>query len=245
MSDSLQTLIGLLDLTSLNPTDDNIKIQQLCQQAITPLGKVAAVCIYPQFVSEAQAILQGTDVKIATVSNFPEGNQPLAETLIEIEQALKAGADEIDLVMPYQAFLQGEYEAVQNFLATCKSACEQHTLKVILETGALQSPEHIATASQIAIEAGADFLKTSTGKLHEGATLKAAEEMLRVIRTSDSEVGFKAAGGIRTIEQAQAYITLAQDLLGEDWVEPYHFRLGTSQLLNEILQGNAQFQYPD
>lgn len=235
-----QEIISYIDLTSLNETDDESTIEQLCKKAKTPLGHVAAVCVYPKFVSLAVALLRDTHIRVATVCNFPHGTQSLPQTRDEILEAIEDGAHEIDVVMPYIAYLQGEILFTQNFIASCKSTCDQKALlKVILETGALKDREIIAAASFDAINGGADFIKTSTGKYPVGATPRAAEIMLKAIHASEYDVGFKAAGGIRTIEQAQTYIQLAKTIMGADWITPAVFRIGASQLLSELLKNSS------
>lgn len=232
-----EQIMALLDLTSLNDSDTEATVIQLCQKAVNRLGSVAAVCVYPRFVKlvQQQLLLLDPRIHIATVSNFPAGTQSLSDTLNEINAAIADGADEIDVVMPYETFLQGDKKYVSDFIANCKSNCDQQTLKVILETGVLATPELIAEASHLAIDAGADFIKTSTGKSTIGATLEAAEAMLRVIHTSEYEVGFKAAGGVRTVEQAQSYIDSARRIMGAEWISPQTFRLGASQLVDNLL----------
>ena len=230
-----EKIMALLDLTSLNATDTEATIIQLCQKAVNPLGSVAAVCIYPRFVKLARQQLADPRIHVATVSNFPKGTQSLSDTLNEINTAIADGADEIDVVMPYSAFLQGDKKYVRDFIAACKSNCDQQTLKVILETGVLTTPELIAEASHLAIDGGADFIKTSTGKQSIGATLEAASVMLHRIRSSEYEVGFKAAGGVRSVEQAQSYINLASHIMGSDWISPQTFRIGASQLVDHLL----------
>lgn len=245
--DLTKKIISLIDLTSLNDTDDEIVIDKLCSKAITPLGPVAAVCVYPQFVRQAKTKLLNTAVKVATVANFPRGNATQSMVLAEIERAVTEGADEVDVVIPYQAYLVNRAESVQGFLHACKQACRSAKLKVILETGVLQSVELIEQASQAAIQAGADFLKTSTGKVAVGATLEAAATMLLAIKNSRAEgrsVGFKASGGIRTPEQAASYIKLAELILGENWISPATFRFGASGLLDALLnQSQANSAY--
>jgi deoxyribose-phosphate aldolase len=231
-----QAILSFIDLTSLNDNDNETAIERLCQQARTPLGNVAAVCVYPQFVALAADLLQNSSIRVATVSNFPHGTQSLSQTLDEIAQAIEDGAHEIDVVMPYTAYLLGEIQYVQRFIAACKSSCDQKAaLKVILETGVLKDKGIIAAACQDAIDAGADFIKTSTGKCPVGATPRAAEIMLKVIHATEYEVGFKAAGGIQTIEQAQTYLQLASQIMGQDWLSPAVFRIGTSRLLQALL----------
>lgn len=228
-------LIPFLDLTSLNEQDTTKDIATLCAQAVTPAGNVAAVCVYSQFVSLAKQALASTDILIATVANFPHGTQTIQQTLQEIEAELADGADEIDVVIDYQALLAGNKHSVTELVTACKTLCGTHTLKVILETGMLEQLALIDYASKAAIDAGADFLKTSTGKVAVNATLAAADIMLSAIAQYNPRVGFKAAGGIRTPEQAFAYVNLAIDKLGETWLTPEHFRLGASSLLNAIV----------
>ncbi len=218
-------IITFVDLTSLNDNDTDQTIKTLCKKAKTDSGVVAAVCIYPKFVPLAWTLLADTPVKIATVANFPGGKNSLDHTLQEIKQAILDGASEIDVVTPHNA----------DFLKRCKDYCgNKALLKVILETGALNS-EQIEQASIEAIEAGADFLKTSTGKIAIGATADAAEIMLHVIKKSDRKIGFKASGGIKTIEQAQTYIDLFVHTLGKDELTPKRFRLGASSLIDQLL----------
>lgn len=231
-----QKLVSLLDLTRLQEADTPQSIEALCSKALTPSGYVAAVCIYPQFVKLAARLLAGTPVKIATVANFPHGTDALDGVLQTIHLAIQEGAHEIDVVLPYQDYLAGKKSAVRQFIHACKTACGQHVLKVILETGALQKPQIIADASQDVLLAGADFIKTSTGKIAMGATLEAAAVMLQTIKILTPQlphsIGFKAAGGVRTPEQANEYINLASTIMGDEWVQPQHFRLGASSLLH-------------
>lgn len=230
-----QKIFTLLDLTSLNETDQPETIKILCGQATWREVHAAAVCIYPRFVALAKDLLCDSGIKIAAVTNFPEGNQPCEEVVEEISQAIANGADEIDMVMPYQDLLAGKTAEVATFLLRCKAVCgEKIKLKVILETGALQHPHLIAQASEIAIDNGADFLKTSTGKISIGATLKAAEIMLTIIHGSHQKIGFKAAGGIRTIAQASQYLALTEKICGAEWLSPELLRLGASSLAQAL-----------
>lgn len=236
-------IMPLIDLTSLNESDTNKTIEQLCKNAETPLGPVAAICIYPRFVSYANHLLQNTHIKIATVANFPQGDTDLDITLKIIEQSCNEGADEIDVVMPYQAYLSGDHQFAVDYINACKSACSnQAILKVILETGVLQTPDLIIKASNDAINAGADFIKTSTGKITVGATLEAAYFMLQAIHDAQKQgknVGFKAAGGIRTLEQAIPYMYIAKTIMGESWISPDTFRFGASTIIADLLGSPA------
>lgn len=236
--------LSLIDLTSLDDNDTDEVITGLCQKAVTSHGEVAAVCVYSRFVKLAKKCLENTQVNIATVVNFPSGDQKLEAVLQETKQAIADGADEIDLVIPYKEYLAGDTETTSQFVSECKKVCGPNiTLKVILETGALQQPEIITQASIDAIEAGANFLKTSTGKIAVGATIDAAELMLTAIKQSGKLVGFKASGGIRTVEQASQYLQLAGIIMGQDWVTPKTFRFGASSLLQDVLD-NLQLDLP-
>ncbi len=232
---NLQSLVGLIDLTSLNDHDNAETISALCHKALSPFGHVAAVCVYPRFVSQAKKILAAAPVKIATVVNFPEGNAGLDDVLSAIRQAIQDGANEIDVVFPYSDYLRGEKEKALNFIRQCKAtAGEDIVLKVIIETGALVHSAVIAEVSYEVAHAGADFLKTSTGKIAVGATLDAARVMFATIKKIARPIGIKISGGVRTIEQAEQYVGLAQQMMGADWVTPGHFRIGASQLLDAL-----------
>ncbi len=234
-----ERLVSLIDLTSLNDDDDAPRIEALCQRALTPLGNVAAVCVYPRFVALARSTLNqlgAPDIKVATVCNFPAGDASVDQVCAEVQQSLESGADEIDLVYPYRALLAGDTSQGLELIATVADLCEGRALlKVILETGELQDPELIRQASEDAIAAGADFIKTSTGKVNVNATREAADTMLSVIAAHGGSIGLKPAGGIRTLEQALGYLELAQWWLGEEWVTPQHLRLGASGLLDDLL----------
>ncbi|TBU95786.1 deoxyribose-phosphate aldolase [Stutzerimonas kirkiae] len=233
-------VIALLDLTSLNDTDDDARIVQLCHKAMTAVGPVAAVCVFPRFVALARRTLDrigGQGVAVATVCNFPAGTANLPDVLAEIRQALEDGASEIDVVYPYRALLAGDAASGFTLVAACKALCEGRALlKVILETGELNDPVLIRNASQDAIAAGADFIKTSTGKVKVNATAEAAQIMLACIADSDATVGFKPAGGMATLAQALVYLWLAERLLGSQWVGPRHLRFGASSLLDDLLR---------
>lgn len=230
-----RNIVSLIDLTSLNESDTDETIDALCNKAISHAGHVAAVCVYPQFVQQAATLLANSAVRVATVANFPAANDPLETVIESIKQSIKQGADEIDVVFPYRRYLAGDRAGACDFISACKKVCgAEILLKVILETGELKTSAIIADVSQAAISAGADFLKTSTGKVAVGATLEAATVMLQEIKKSDRLVGFKASGGVRTLEQALAYLYLASDIMGSEWITPRSFRFGASQLLDEI-----------
>ncbi|MGE4534462.1 deoxyribose-phosphate aldolase [Halomonas sp.] len=231
--------LALMDLTSLNDDDSDRSIESLCRRARTPAGTPAAVCVYPAFVTTARRTLKALDlegkVRIATVTNFPHGGDDIMAAARESREAVAAGANEVDVVFPYRALLAGDEETGRELVACCHQACGDATLKVILETGELKDPALIRRAAELAIEGGADFLKTSTGKVAVNATLEAAEILLEAIRASGRDVGFKAAGGVRTTEDAQAYLALAERVMGASWITPEHFRFGASGLLDDLL----------
>lgn len=229
------TLIHLLDLTTLNDDDSEYTIEDLCEKARTPYGNVAAVCVWPKFVSLAKKLLHKSDIKVATVVNFPQGENNPAKLKKEIYQALDAGANEIDAVFPYHEFLNKNYAACENFVTSARELCEGKTLKIILETGEIQNALKIAKASQICIDAGADFIKTSTGKSKISATPEAANAILETIKANKNNVGFKASGGIRTIDDAKKYLVLAAKIMGPKWITPANMRIGASSLLNNLI----------
>ncbi len=238
---ALQAL-KLMDLTSLNGDDNDNSIITLCHQAKTPVGNSAAVCIYPRFIPVARKTLneQGTpEIRIATVTNFPHGGDDIGIVLAETRAAITAGADEIDVVFPYRALMAGNSQVGFDLVAACSDLCHQNNrlLKVIIETGELEEEALIRAASGIAIDAGADFIKTSTGKVAVNATPYAAEIMLQVIaeKGQGERVGFKAAGGVRTVADAAVYLKLARDIMGPDWADQHHFRFGASGLLASLL----------
>lgn len=231
-----QLLLNCIDLTSLNDTDAESNITALCHKARTKLGDVASVCVYQRFVPLCKNILQNTPVRIATVSNFPAGGDDIDAVYADIRASIAQGANEIDVVMPWQRLLAGDTDFVAQFIQRCRHACgDAITLKVILETGALPSSDHIRQASLIAIDQGANFIKTSTGKIAIGATLESAKIMLETIKQSGRPCGFKASGGIKTTAIAISYLKLASDMMGADWLSPQHFRIGASSLLDELL----------
>jgi deoxyribose-phosphate aldolase len=228
-------LLTLVDLTSLNDDDDEAVIDRLCERAIGDFGSVAAVCVWPRFVPLCRRRLEDTGVRIAAVANFPDGSGDIHRVKTETADAVAAGADEVDLVFPYRAWLNGDEDAARAVMRAGREVCDGAALKIILETGALASPGNIAAASLAAIEAGANFIKTSTGKTAVSATLPAATVMLCAIKQSGKSVGFKAAGGIRTTAQAIEYLHLADGVMGSGWVSPATFRIGASSLLDDLL----------
>jgi deoxyribose-phosphate aldolase len=239
MSDPLpdaQRILALIDLTDLSDDCRESAVDSLCRRSLTPFGAVAAVCVWPHFVGQAARLLAGTGVKIATVLNFPSGGEDVERAVADCRETLRDGADEIDLVMPYHAFLAGKTALAGDMVeAVAEELNGNHTLKVILETGVIAEPALIARASALAIERGADFLKTSTGKTPVSATLEAAQVMLETIKAAGRPVGFKASGGIRMPAQAAAYLQLADRIMGVDWAKPPTLRFGTSHLLEPLL----------
>lgn len=236
---ALQAL-SMMDLTSLNEDDTEQAIKELCAKQQNNFGHTAAVCIYPQFIKTAKQALadnEATDVKVATVTNFPHGNDDIAVAVKETIEAVEAGADEIDVVFPYRALIAGNEQVGAELVKACKEACQSAgaTLKVIIESGELKTATLIKRASEIAIANGADFIKTSTGKVAVNATLETAEIMLNAIKASGKQVGFKAAGGVRSSEDAKAYIQLAEQIMGADWMTVDTFRFGASGLLGSLL----------
>jgi deoxyribose-phosphate aldolase len=232
-------LLGLIDLTSLNPTDDDASVSALAALASTPAGRVAALCIWPRFISVARECLGSTGVPIAVVANFPGGASDVAAAAAETAAAVADGADEVDVVFPYHAMLAGDDAAGLSLVRACRAACGRKTLlKVILETGQLGSAERIRHAAELAVEGGAQFIKTSTGKTQPGATLQAADVMLDVIAASKArgiEVGLKPSGGVSTIADAQAYLELYEKRFGVGSATPATFRIGASSLMKPVL----------
>ena len=231
--------IQLMDLTTLNDDDTDQKVIQLCADAHTAAGDTAAVCIYPRFIPIARKTLREQNtpqIKIATVTNFPHGNDDLDSALAETRAAVAYGADEVDVVFPYRALMAGNSDIGETMIKACREICGADViLKVIIESGVLQSPELIRQASLICIDAGADFIKTSTGKVPVNATLEATGIMLQAIKDSGRDVGFKAAGGVKDAQAANDYLQLARNIMGNDWVNTAHFRFGASSLLVNLL----------
>ncbi len=234
-------ILPLIDLTNLNDDCTPEAIAKLCKDAVTPYGAVAAVCVFPAFVSHAVALLSGGPVKVATVVNFPAGGTDQRAVLRETKQVVGEGAHEVDLVMPYQAFASGEADTSRAMISMVRAATEGAALlKVILETGELKDPDLIRAAAELALDEGADFIKTSTGKVAVNATPEAANIMLSAIKaTGNRAFGFKAAGGIRTVEEATAYLGLADEIMGAGWAAPATFRFGASSLLGDVLSALA------
>lgn len=227
--------LALVDLTDLGETTSAEAIDQLCTRAVGPHGSTAAVCVWPRFVAQAADRLRGSAVRVATVVNFPAGGSDVAATVAETVQAVADGADEIDLVLPYTSFLAGYTEIATSMVQAVRIAAQPPMkLKVILETGEYPDLDHVAAAARLAIEHGADFVKTSTGKTPVSATTAATVTILEQIRRSGRPVGCKPSGGIRTLDDAARYLTIADEMMGPAWATPATFRFGASGLLDAL-----------
>lgn len=240
--------LRLLDLTELSDQATEASALQLCARAVAPPGPVAAICLWPQFVKLARQALRGSPVRIATVINFPAGGTNCSLVESDLAEALADGADEIDLVMPWRAFLDGDEEIARDMLVEARARCGEKTLKIILETGEYPDQGAIRAAADLAIAAGADFIKTSTGKTRVSATPEAARTMLEAIKASGRAVGLKPSGGLRTLADARTYLDLADTLMGPDWATPQTFRLGASGLyavLADIIAGTVPGERAD
>jgi deoxyribose-phosphate aldolase len=228
--------LKLLDLTNLDDgcREDNVEI--LIQKALTPHGPVAAVCIWPQFVTLAKSRLKGKSVKVATVINFPKGGDDIERAIEDTAEAIDDGADEIDLVMPYRAFLEGDETTARAMIGEVRDEIDDAgRLKVILETGMFPDQAGIRRAADLAIDMGADFIKTSTGKTPVSATPDAVRTMLAAIKATDRTVGLKPSGGIRTVADAALYLGLADTAMGPVWASAGTFRFGASGLYDALL----------
>ena len=243
---ALDLAIRCMDLTTLEGSDTPGKVAALCSKAVRPdptdaqIPPVAAVCVYPNLVPVAVERLRGSGVKVASVATaFPSGQSPIEEKLAEVRWVVEQGADEVDMVIDRGAFLSGRYAKVYDEIVRVKEACGDAQLKVILETGELGTYDNVRRASLLAMAAGGDFIKTSTGKLPSAATLPVALVMLEAIRDVYDEtgriVGFKPAGGVRTAKQAIQHLVLVNETLGTQWLTPDLYRIGASSLLNDVL----------
>ncbi len=242
----LKLAVTMMDLTTLEGKDTAGKVRQMCQKALRPLeedptiGPVGAVCVYPNHVPTAKEALKGSPVKVASVATaFPSGQSPLPIKLEDTRRAVDFGADEIDMVIDRGAMLSGDYAKVFDEIAQTKEACGPAHLKVILETGELGSYDMVRKASDLAIAAGGDFIKTSTGKIQPAATPAVTLVMLEAIRdhyyATGRRIGMKPAGGVRTAKQALQYLVIVKETLGDAWLTPDLFRFGASALLNDVL----------
>ena len=247
----LKLAISMMDLTTLEGKDTPGKVAFLCRKAMQPLDSryqvpsCAAVCVYPNLVRVAKKFLGPSSVKVASVATaFPTGLMPLKLKLEEVRIASRDGADEIDMVIDRGVFLAGDHGRIFDEIAATKEACGPAHLKVILETGELQTYDNVRIASEIAMNNGADFIKTSTGKVAPAATMPVTLVMLEAIRDHFYEtgirIGMKPAGGIRTAKQALAYLVMVKETLGDDWLTPDLFRFGASTLANDVLMQIAK-----
>lgn len=238
--------VSMIDLTTLEGKDSEGKVRALCQKAIRPLEgnddipHVAAICVYSNMVKIAKSALQGSGVKVASVATaFPSGQSPMKLKIDEVKRVIQLGADEVDMVISRGEFLEGNYQYTYDEVKAIKEACGDAHLKVILETGELETYDNVRKASIISMLAGADFIKTSTGKVQPAATLPVTLVMLEAIRDFYNEtgkvIGMKPAGGIKTTKDAIAYLCLVKETLGEMWLTPELFRMGASSLLNDLL----------
>lgn len=240
-----KTILGLIDLTTLSGDDNTKKVEALCAQALSysdnlkEIPNVAAVCVYPVFANLVSTYLDKTDVKTACVAGaFPSGQSPLNLRLAEVEYCISEGANEIDMVISRGKLLEGDYDFIFEEVNQIKGVCGEIHLKVILETGELKETSLIRKASELAILAGADFLKTSTGKISPAATLDAFIIMLDTIKeyfdNTGIMIGIKAAGGISSFEEALKYYFLVEEILGEKWLNKNYFRIGASRLADNV-----------
>ena len=258
---ALDLAVRMMDLTTLEGQDTPGKIAALASKAVRPdpsdatVPSVAAVCVYPNLVAAARERVKGSSVKVASVATaFPSGQSPTNVKVAEVREVVELGADEVDMVIDRGAFLSGRYAKVYDEICQVKEACGEAHLKVILEVGELGTYDNVRRASLLAIAAGADFIKTSTGKLPQAATLPVTLVMLEAIRDVHEEtgrkVGMKPAGGIRQSKQAVQYLVQLYETLGAEWLTPDLYRLGASTLLNDVLmqirkEKTGRYQSPD
>jgi deoxyribose-phosphate aldolase len=244
--EGLKLAVSMIDLTTLEGGDSRGKVLQLCYKAMHPhdsyIGtpKVAAVCVYPSLVSIAKKALEGSGINVASVATaFPSGQTALKIKINEVKSAVDQGADEVDMVISRGQFLSGNYRYVFDEIAAVKEACGNAHLKVILETGELETLDNVRKASEIAIYAGADFIKTSTGKVQPAATMHVTYVMLDAIKDyylkTGKMIGMKPAGGISNAKLALQYLVMLNEVLGEKWMNKNYFRFGASSLLNDLL----------
>ena len=258
---ALYLALSMIDLTTLEGKDSEGKVKQLCYKAShlhykhPGLPYVAAICVYPTMVPIAKKELEGTGINVASVATaFPSGMADINAKLDEVKSVVDAGADEVDMVISRGRFLNGDYDYVSDEISQVKDACGKAHLKAILETGELVTLDNVQLASDIAMEAGADFIKTSTGKVSPAATPPVVLTMLEAIRDfqikTGKKIGMKPAGGISTAKQAIQYLVMIKETLGDDWLSPNLFRFGASSLANDILmqimkQSTGQYQSKD
>lgn len=241
----LRLAVSMMDLTTLEGADTKGKVSQLCRKARQPMAAryhcppCAAVCVYPNLVAHAVGELEGSGIAVASVATgFPSGQYPLEIRLADVRAAVESGASEIDMVISRGAFLEGDLNRVSDEIAAVKEACGTAHLKVIFETGELQTYDNVRRVSQLAIEAGADFIKTSTGKVAPAATLPVTLVMVETVRdhflATGRRIGVKPAGGIRTAKEALQYLVMVKETAGDAWLSPELFRFGASSLLGDV-----------
>jgi deoxyribose-phosphate aldolase len=251
-SEGLKMAASMMDLTTLEGADSKGKVTHLCRKARQPMQAkydcppCAAVCVYPNQVSHAVKELEGSGIPVASVATgFPSGQYPLKLRLADVKDALNSGASEIDMVVSRGTFLEGGLAEVFDEIAAVKEACGKAHLKVIFETGELQTYDNVRLVSQLSIEAGADFIKTSTGKVSPAATLPVTLVMVETVRdhylATGRKIGVKPAGGIRTAKQALQYLVMVKETVGNDWLTPDLFRFGASSLLGDVELQLAKF----
>jgi len=242
----LLTIVSMIDLTTLEGADSPGRVHRICQKAIRPaknVPSVAAVCLYPNLIAQASEELQGSSVHLASVATgFPAGQVTIEAKIADVNQALQAGADEIDMVISRGALLAGGEQQVFNEVIFFKALCKRKEahLKVILEVGELADFDQVRKVSMIAMQAGADFIKTSTGKIPNAASMAVTLVMIEAVRDFHQEtgrmVGIKPAGGISSAKQALHYLVMLSETLGPEWISPEWFRFGASSLLNDVLR---------
>ncbi|MDT0554008.1 deoxyribose-phosphate aldolase [Urechidicola vernalis] len=244
--EGLKLALSMIDLTTLEGKDTKGKVEQLCYKAMHPhdtlkdIPMVAAICVYPTYVGVAKKALEGSGIQVASVATaFPSGNSPLQVKLDDTKFAVAQGADEIDMVISRGEFLSGNYQYVFDEISAVKEACGKAHLKVILETGELDTLDNVRKASEIAMYAGADFIKTSTGKIQPAATMQVTYVMFDAIKDfylkTGKMIGMKPAGGISTSKIALQYLVMLNEVLGEKWMNKDYFRFGASSLANDVL----------
>lgn len=244
---ALHLTLSMIDLTTLEGADSEGKVRQLCAKALQlhaaqpDLPHVAAVCVYPALVGAAKRALEGSGINVASVAtSFPSGQAPLEIKLLEVRKAVEAGADEVDMVISRGRFLAGDLAYTGDEIASVKEACGDAHLKVILETGELGTLDAIRRASDLAMRSGADFIKTSTGKIKPAATMPVVLVMLEAIRDhylrTGEKIGMKPAGGISTAKDAIRHLVMVRETLGQDWLDPDLYRFGASSLANDVLR---------
>ena len=229
-------VLPLIDLTLLGDDDSVSDVEDLCDNATTRFGSVAAVCVWPEFINVASRRLNGTEISVAGVANFPEGKNDSSRALSDTAAIVESGGNEVDVVFPWRSLRDGQTGVGATLVQHVRDVLpDQTVLKVILETGELQDPNLIHQAAIESIAAGADFLKTSTGKTAHSATPEAVRQLFEIVAAEPRQVGVKVSGGVRTLEQAKTYLSIADEILGEPQISPEILRFGASSLLDAVL----------